>query len=424
MWTGVIRRFFEWYVPYFSAYTLPIMRAHEFEADDAAAQVAGREAAASGLVSGPLAGRWLEEAYWPQLYRRADELPNPPPTAFESLAQRIGEAAAYGNVEASFEALVEEETDVDSSHPSLGERLAHLGVDPEAALAAAVAPGRVAAVEAYLGGHGTQLIAAVDKHWAMSIQSLWSEARGEALTARRRLEYLNRLDERDADAELERAALTERFEGDEAGLELYRALVEGRQDGAARFAIGRILLEQSNDEGLGWLEQAMASDPDAAVPVCVVAIGYLTERGREDEAERFEERLERELATLEAAAEEREGVSVDDELVPADLPPEVAERIAQRIASRQEIVTAYLVRKTVEHRPERPFFVLAWVAKGGVRAAWREVSDEEEKRESVDDWLGRMIDVPGELMVARVFEESPICRRIAAVDGALVYRRE
>ena len=414
IWTGVIRRFFEWYVPYFSAYTLPIMRAHEFEADDAAAEVAGREAAASGLVSGLLVGRWVEEAYWPAVYRRVDELANPPATAFGPLGERIAEAATYGNVAAAFKTLVEEETEVDSSHPSLGERLAHLGVSPDAALAAAVAPGRVAAAEVYLGNRAEQLIAAVDERWSHSIQPQWMEAREEALLARRRLEQLNGMSVRSANDELECAGLTERFEGNAAGLERYRALLGGEHDGAARFAIGRILLDQGEDEGLDWLDQAMASDPDAAVSACLVALGYLSERGREDEAMRFQERLERELAAFEAAAEERAGVDVDDELLPAGLPTERVERIAQRIGGREEIVAAYLVRKTVEQFAERPLFVLGWVATSSFRAT---------SRESVDEWLVRAIEVPGDLLVARIFEESPIGRHIAAVDGALVFRR-
>src|SRR5205823_13020013 len=73
VWTGVIRRFFEWYVPYFNAYTLPVARAHEFEADDAAAHAAGREAAAASLASGLLAARWIEESFWPTVYRSAAE---------------------------------------------------------------------------------------------------------------------------------------------------------------------------------------------------------------------------------------------------------------------------------------------------------------------------------------------------------------
>src|SRR5262245_1160298 len=49
-WTGLIRKFFVWYVPYFTAYTLPISRTHEFEADAAAADVTGREVTAVALV--------------------------------------------------------------------------------------------------------------------------------------------------------------------------------------------------------------------------------------------------------------------------------------------------------------------------------------------------------------------------------------
>jgi Peptidase family M48 len=254
IWTGVIRRFFEWYVPYFSAYTLPIMRAHEFEADDAAAEVAGREAAASGLVSGLLVARWVEDAYWPTVYRQVDELANRPATAFEPLGERVAEAATYGNVALAFTMLVEEKTAVDSSHPSLGERLEHLGVDPDAALAAAVAPGRIPAVEAYLGGRAAQLVAAVDARWAESIQPLWLEARDEALIARRRFEYLNGAVSRSADDELERAGLTERFESDDAALALYWELLNGEHDAAARSAIGRILREQDDDLDLSWLE--------------------------------------------------------------------------------------------------------------------------------------------------------------------------
>lgn len=82
VWTGLTRRFFEWYVPYFSAYTLPAARAHELEAD-AAAAAAGGDAAGSSLVASALGGRWLGDTYWPALFERMLDEPKPP-AAFRS----------------------------------------------------------------------------------------------------------------------------------------------------------------------------------------------------------------------------------------------------------------------------------------------------------------------------------------------------
>jgi hypothetical protein len=422
----LIRRFFAWYVPYFEAYTLPVARSHEFEADDAAADVAGREVAASCLVSGILAGRWVEEAYWPSVYRRADQQASPPATAFAPLAERIAEAPAYGNVEAAFRMLMDDEPEVTDTHPTLKERLDHLGVKPETALAAATSPGRDSAADAYLGDRKSAVVEAVDRYWTALIEPQWRGAHAEALTAKQRLAQLNGVAERTPDGDLERAELTERFEGDDAALDLYRALVDGEHDAPARFSIGRILLGREDDAGLRWLDQAMDRDEEAVVPACELAIGYLKEQGRDDEAARYFERGNQGVAVLEAAAEERAGVSLDDRLEAPDLPDELLESLRQKLRWREEIEEAYLVRKRVEKlAASHPFYVLAFVPKGGFRALWKEAKDEESEQETVEEWLVRMVEaeVPGELMVARIDKDSPIGRRLTSVDDALLFVR-
>ncbi|MDX6475695.1 MAG: hypothetical protein QOH95_1206 [Gaiellaceae bacterium] len=424
LWTGMIRRFFGWYVPYFNAYTLPVARAHEFEADDAAVEVAGSEAAASSLVSGLLAARWVEEGYWPDVYRRADDQAAPPATAFAPLADQIVEAPSYGNVRAVFKALVEEETDVTDTHPSLGERLAHLDVAPEAALDAATAPGRTSAAEAYLGPAKQSIIDAVDRYWAALIEPTWRRAHAEALTARQRLVQLDRAPKRTADDELERASLTERFAGADASLELYRSLLGGPNAAAAQFAIGRIMLERGDDGGLRLLDDAMEADPDAILPACELAIAFLVEQGREDETERYFQRGHEHMDVIESAVEERGEVTVDDELEPADLPDALLESVRQKLRGREEIEEAYLVRKRLELFAETdPLYVLAFVPKGGLRSVWREAKNEEDERETVEEWLMRTVDLPGDLIVSRVEKSSPIGRRVTSVDGALVFER-
>jgi Zn-dependent protease with chaperone function len=424
IWSSVIRGFFGWYAPYFEAYSLPVARAHEFEADDTAAEVAGREAAASSLVAGLLAGRWVAEAYLPGVFRRADDEPAPPTAAFTPLHTRIAEASTYGNVRAAFRQALEWETDVTDSHPSVAERLAQLGVAPEDAFAAATAAGRAPASETYLDGAEAALVAAVEARWATDVQAWWREAHRSAVVARRRLGELNGPAERTPELELERAQLTERFEGEDAALALYRGLADGDEAAAARFAIGRILLERGDEDGLHWLDEAMERDPTAVPSACYLAVGFLKGRDRDEEAERYVARAEQQLEVLLAAAEEREGISVDDELEAAGLPDEVLDAVRQAVGWRNEIAEAYLVRKRVELlRDSHPFFVLAIVLKAGFRERRREAKAEDDDGETIEQWLLRMVHVPGELMVARIDTESPIGRRVTAVDGALLFDR-
>lgn len=96
MWTGLVHRFFLWYVPYFNAYTLPLARAHEFEADDAAVDAAGKEATGASLVKGMLAARWAQESYWPGVFRRVLDEPAPPQTALAPMAEGNREGEPRG----------------------------------------------------------------------------------------------------------------------------------------------------------------------------------------------------------------------------------------------------------------------------------------------------------------------------------------
>lgn len=295
MWTGLIRRFFVWYVPYFDAYTLPVARAHEFEADDAAAQVAGHEATGASLVKGILAARWAQESYWPRIYRRALDEPTPPDAAFAPMAEEIGKAAHGANVATWYRQLLEEEPDPYSTHPSLTERLAHLGLDPKEVLQLAQANGEATAASAYLGAAEADVVSAVDRAWRDDVTSGWHEQHSEAQRDKHQLEQLEAHDGLSANDALRRAQLTEMFREEDEALARYRELLETEHDAIGRFSIGRLLLDREQDEGLRWLDESMERDPDAVFPACQVAYGYLRDHDRDEEAERYRKRAEQQV---------------------------------------------------------------------------------------------------------------------------------
>jgi Zn-dependent protease with chaperone function len=421
LWTGLVRRFFVWYVPYFNAYTLPLARAHEFEADDAAVDAAGREATGACLVRGMLAARWASESYWPAVFRRTIDEPAPPATAFAPLSEGIAKASLAGNVDAWYRQMLEIETDVYDSHPSIAERLAHLELDPERALSLAQVDGRPSAATAYLADAEAEIVAAVDGAWRDDVMELWHEQHSEAQRDRSTLEQLEARAELSSEDALRRAQLTEVFRTPDEALARFRELIDTDNDAPARFAVGRLLLAREDDEGLRWLDEAMDRDPEAVLPSCQIAYLYLRDDDRDDEAERYRIRAEEQATVFEHAAGERSGVSVDDRLEPANLPGDVVHELHEHVARHEEVAEAYLVRKRTDHLDDtHPFFVLAVVPKSTFRTAWKESDDD---AEPLEDRVLRDISLPGEVMVAKVDKKSPLAQRFAQIDGARIYER-
>src|SRR5205085_9486902 len=134
-------------------------------------------------------------------------------------------------------------------------------------------------------------------------------------------------------------------------------------------------------------------------------------RGRDDEAERYRERAERQVEVIEAAEEERATVSVDDELQPPALPVDLIEQIRRKVAWHEEVAEAYLVRKKTEHLDdEHPFHVVALVPKSGFRTAWREADDD---AEPLEDRVARDLPLGDDVMVAKIGRKSPLAERFA-----------
>ena len=128
----VFRRFFEWYAPYFSAYSFALARDDEYVADGAAAEAAGTEHAANALVRLRLASRFEGERHWTPLIAQTAQKATPPQDPFSALGPRLRAAAADPDSTRWLTGALAERTDHTDTHPSLGDRLQALGV-PRAA---------------------------------------------------------------------------------------------------------------------------------------------------------------------------------------------------------------------------------------------------------------------------------------------------
>jgi Zn-dependent protease with chaperone function len=391
--SGIFRRFFRWYAPYFEAYSYPLRRAHEFEADDAAAEAAGSRPAATCLLVGAVAGRYLDAEYWPEVYRRAD-YEREPPSAFTPLRERLAGARSHAKAQTWLEQELTRDPAPHDTHPTTAERIRHLGLDLVEIVKAASSNGASVqtAAQAFLGPAEGPLTEEIDRVWRRSIDEAWYERHDEAQRMKARLEELedeaSRSELRLDDARL-RADLTAAFRSPEAAEPLYRAvLAREPNDAAANFSLGRLLLDRGEDSGLMHLDRAMASEPDAVFEACESAYFFLLERGRKEEANEYRSRAARRYESLELAHEERARPGFSGEFGPPTMSPEEIENLRAQLAKHKKLKRAFLVRKRMSHLDdEHPLHVLFVFPRSGLIRDLQSFVDEVSADLEFDGWI-------------------------------------
>jgi len=419
MASGLFRRFFEWYVPYFDAHSFVLMRAHELEADRAAAEVAGARNAAAALAHIRFADRALATEYWPNLFKRARTEQEPPEAAFAPMTQFLPTVRSRTEREQWLRNDLALPADTTDTHPSLADRMAALGVDPDELLGSG--DGAVGtAGDRFLGEARPALLEQVERQWREAVRSTWQEEWEEAEKGRLRLGDLREQGDLSPDDLREQAILTEQLEDAEQALPIYEAVLSRAPDDAqSHFAIGRILLERSDEHGLEHLERAMEADPEAVLPACQIAFGYLSDHDRTEEADRYRARAEQHMQLLEQATEERRDVVADDEFEPHDLSEDLVRQIRRTLSTFSEVADAYLVQKRVEHlRNEYPLYVIGVVPKHRWRQAWK---DEDDDKPTLAQEVAGSLELPVDFHVLVPGPRSDVEERLERVEGAKIY---
>jgi Zn-dependent protease with chaperone function len=344
------------YAPYFNAYSFPLARANEYEADAAAARLTFPTVAAEALTSVSVAGRYLSERFWPALYKRAEDSPQPAFAPYASMAIDVSGELGAETAQTWLEQALAEETGLADTHPSLADRLAAIGESARLA-----PPERGQTADRLLGEALPRITDALDARWHAGVLRVWEARHREVQEGRLRLGEL------DARAEagdlplmdaLERARLGESFgAGPDAALEEFRALhARAPDDALACYALGARLLARDDETGLALVEGAMQRDPQVIVPACESLRDYCWRNGREQEARDWHTRM----VERAAAARERSVLLAADKLQKHGLADEIVAGLCSQLQAIPEIDEAYLVRKRVKHLPEWPCYVLGF----------------------------------------------------------------
>lgn len=387
--------FLNWFAPYFNAYSFPLARANEYEADSASVRATSKVVAAEALTAAYVVGSYLDEQYWPQIYRHADEVPQPAFTPYNAMQGHLAGEVPLDTIRKWVDQAMQQQTGMSDTHPSLKDRLGAFGEEPRYA-----PPGPGKSAEHLLGPALTPITARFDRDWAAATADGWQQRYEEVRDGREALAQLEQKSASGAELTLQeaydRARLTERYgEGADAALPQFEALQQrAPEDELVCYALGVRWLGRDDARGVALVQFAMERDAEAFVPGAGELRDYYWRLGNQEEAHRWHERMVERAETDRLAAKERSQVLLGDKYERHGLGAEVIEALRSQLRAIPGLRKVYLVRKQVRHYPERAFYALGFTVRFALRA--------KRLRAEVQQRILDAVEFPGETMILSV----------------------
>lgn len=237
--------FFRHFFPRFNARAFVLSRQQEFEADRAAHRIVGARAAADGLQAIEVQARYLNDEFWPELWRRSAQSPSPADEQpYRALRRTMAASLRHARARDWLSEALKRLPDSTDTHPSLRDRLAFAEAKP-----GLPPPPEPSAAEALLGQQLDDWIRRLDERWREEAAMAWNERHRHANGQRHLIEELARESSTgpiDADDHLLWSRAARLLDGDEAGEKVLRRLIADRPDNlAARYELGMLLVDEA-----------------------------------------------------------------------------------------------------------------------------------------------------------------------------------
>lgn len=399
--TKLFTRFFNWYAPYFNAYSFSLARANEYQADAAAARVLGARTAGEALIRVHVGSDRLEQDFWPRIRAANHAEPTPPIALYRDMGAHLRQPGVDDTTR--LEQALSAEPGLDDTHPTLGQRLAALGVP-----AAPVGEPDITAAQALLGPLAEELEQRFSEDWRRNVQEAWEENHRTRQQNEARLAELEAIPELEPQQVCEYASLAEDLRPELDPVELYRRAVEAvPTDAFSQFRLGALLLGKKDPAGEQHVRQAMSLDSGAVEPGAAVLAAYYHAIGDTTGLQSAGAEVDALYAARTRTQRERGRVTSADIYEDHGLTPGELALFQRTMRALDSVKKAWVVRKRVSDDPnEPPHFV--------VLVAWRGLIFAEQGN------LQRVVDaveLPGSLIVITAPNQRGIARKVRKAAG-------
>lgn len=359
---------YRWFMPKLAAYSAVLSRVHEFAADHQSLTHAPDARPDLMLIRIELAGQFMAERFWPEIWKDSRNLARIPSVAFSRLLE-FAAGVSSSDIHEWIKAKLAQKSNPLDSHPDTNTRLKALRstVDPEEWTRTVVELGFVPESRAgseYFGASLHRYQQLLTEQWARGSFLIWEEAFHKFDRTRKRLAELREREKTgtlNVEQQIELSMCVWNLDGPAAAEHLLMAIHEALPDNpGATFALGRCLLAQDKENGVLFMERVIGRVSSSVryqgtVEIC----RYLERHNRGEEAVSFYNRMAREEDVQQEMAQERNNVSPHDAFMSHGLDPAVVEQIRAQVAKLDWIVSAYLCTKQTPLSPNRPLYILA-----------------------------------------------------------------
>ena len=421
--------FVKWYAPYLNAYSFVLARAQERQADQYAVELAGKNVVGVMLVRLEAKQRSLMENFWPNFFRGAKDQAKTPTDTFVQMLGTLGKPIGSTNSQKWFLEALRVPTGYEDTHPALGDRLAAIGFEKEGkevteliSLVLDADEKHESADSHYLSQVPADFLPGQNRLWRERIAQAWSENHEQIQKARKRLAELDeQANERKLTVEeqWERVKTLSQVEDDNAALPSLRALLAEHPDHlGGHFAIGAILLEQHNPEGVAYLEKAMQLNPATVGDASVLLSSFYFDQGNKELSEEFRKRADDHYEVERKRQERAVAFSAADRFLPHALEATLVQELQKQLDAVYGLSEAYLVRKVVDENDASVYLLAA-----AASYTWKDG----QSAKHVDELFNQLVSLPC-LPAPTVFlsldgPHGYLLPKLAEIEGARLFSR-
>jgi len=374
-----LNRFYDWFIATFNAHSFALSRRCEYEADTFSARLAGKQAIAGALSSMVVFGDQYDDKFWNKIWERSDN-----GEGIQAVKPYIDVPKFFASLEENSDAVtnaLNQQTDYTATHPSISDRLSALS----AGFNVLQAPGKSVSSR-LLGRMEAKLIKQFNHEWQEAVNENWLERQQEYKKMQEKYDELRQKPVQDlTDDQLwELSSASSNHNSYDlfyaSNKEILHRYYPESSDASLNCIWYQLIIQKDNSQ-LSAMEEFVTKYPEYLPDICLYAIEFLSNEGREDETAPYYERLENWEYVRSAAEDERAVVLASDEYKPHGLVAESIVDFVQLFSGHPVISCVYLVQKVVKYMPEYPCYVIAYKTKTNF---W---NTEKSIAEKVDDFI-------------------------------------
>ena len=412
--------FVKWFSPRFAAMTFALRRQHEYEADQAAAQISSPQTAATALMRLSYLGEHVSKSFWTPFYDQVKELPQPPVHAFAAMPSSLAAQTPPEDIAPKLGAALKAQTDYDDTHPCLTDRLRamnQLPTDVEQTSEKLSAPVGKSAAEEFFGTGLQAVLDRIEAEHLKRITPAWAKEHARRAESQRTLDELEKVAEPTEKQEVNRAGLTFRIKGPEAAEPLLRSAMDKYPKNAAvTFWLGELLLDRNDESGIPLVKEAMALDRSCRQDALSMLAEFYYKNDRMAELDALKEEAITHYAQTSVAEQASWHLTIKDNLVEPALTPEQLTAIQAILAPIKDLGVAYVVRRVLPGTGEHAYCLLVFPRKKLV-----ESSNENQKLVSQVANIGAF---PFRTKIFSPQNRKQWIKRLNKIPNAKVYERK